>query len=66
MQVCGAYAKTEDIGDGPEERYYAILLCECHIPIPILEIFENDIPCPRHEEHRYLGNLQLPETGSGV
>ena len=40
MQVCGAYAKTEDIGDGPEERYYAILLCECHIPIPILEIFE--------------------------
>jgi hypothetical protein len=55
MQVCGAYAKMED----GEERYFAILLCECHIPIPVLETFENDIPCPLHEEHRYTGNLSL-------
>ena len=61
MQVCGAFAQN----DGGEERYFAILLCGCNIPIPILEIFENDIPCPLHEEWRYTGE-EPPVAGSGV
>jgi hypothetical protein len=50
MRQIGAYTIIED----GEEKFYTILDCECHLQVMVGMFFEEDLPCPLHEEYRYF------------
>ena len=49
MRVAAVYHPPES----PD--YFVILTCACTYPVVDSMLFEIDIPCPLHEEHRYFG-----------
>jgi len=50
MKQSAAYTITEN----GEEQFYTILDCGCELHVTVNQLFEDDLPCPLHEESRYF------------
>jgi hypothetical protein len=50
MKQHGAYTVVEN----SEEKFFTILDCGCHMHVAVGQLFEDDLPCPLHEEYRYF------------
>jgi len=53
MKQVAAYTDKDE--DGKEE-FYSVLSCGCTLHVQIDDLFEADLPCPLHEEHRFTGD----------
>ncbi len=51
MKQHAAYTTSED----GEEQFYTVLECGCELHVTVDQLFEDDLPCPLHEEYRYIG-----------
>jgi hypothetical protein len=50
MKQHAAYTIVED----GEEKFFTVLDCGCELHVAVDQLFEDDLPCPLHEENRYL------------
>ena len=52
MRQTGAYTDKDEDG---EDQFWAVLECGCTIHVPLASLAETDLPCPLHEEYRFMG-----------
>lgn len=57
MKQAGAYTARE----GDEECFYTVLECGCTYRVAVETLFDQDIPCPLHEEYRFTGDPPPPK-----
>ncbi len=53
MKQVAAYTNKDEFG---EECFYTVLECGCVYHVQIESLFDPDLPCPVHEEHRFTGD----------
>jgi hypothetical protein len=63
MKQISTYSYKEEGED--EERFYVVLTCGCTWPVPPDVLFEDDVPCPVHEEARFTG-VKPPAIGGYI
>jgi len=54
MKQAAAYTLNED----GEEQFFVLLECGCSLHVAPLTLFDQDIPCPLHEESRFYGDRE--------